>query len=431
MEKIFSLYLLLSFCHSFSYSQQQVIDKVAAVVDDEIILMSEVQNYAYYEAMNQKIDPLKDAAAYKKIQDRILDALINQKVLLAQAVFDSVTVDEGQVDQALEQQIQERIKQAGGEQALESAMGKTIKELKKMYRNDVKKQLLTQKIQQSRFSNIKVSRNEIENYYRAHKDSFQEVGESISFSHILMEIKPGETAFEDARKLASAVLDSIRKGANFAEMAKKYSSDPGSAKKGGDLGWFNRHDFVKEFAEAAVKLEIGEMSGLVKTQFGWHIIQLMERAGDKIKTRHILFGVATTAQDKTNTKEKLLAIRKNILDEKQSFEEAVMKYSDDNTKKGNMGNLGWIEVSQLNERGQPFLKAAKELKKNEISEPFEGDFGFHIIRLNDRRDKRRISLKDDWQTIESMALQSKQAEEMNKWLTQIRSKFYVDIRMDH
>ncbi len=188
---------------------------------------------------------------------------------------------------------------------------------------------------------------------------------------------------------------------------------------------------MKEFAEAAVKLEIGEMSGLVKTQFGWHIIQLMERAGDKIKTRHILFGVATTAQDKTNTKEKLLAIRKNILDEKQSFEEAVMKYSDDNTKKGNMGNLGWIEVSQLNERGQPFLKAAKEMKKDEISEPFEGDFGFHIIRLNDRRDKRRISLKDDWQTIESMALQSKQAEEMNKWLTQIRSKFYVDIRMDH
>lgn len=431
MKLFFSLmFFLMSICHCTVSAQKQVIDKIAAVVDDEIILMSEVQNYAYFEAMNQKINPDKDIEAYKKIESKILDALINQKILLAQAVFDSVTVDEGQVDQALEQQIKDRIQQAGGEQALESYLGKTIKELKKLYRSDVKKQLLTQKIQSSRFSNIKVSRTDIENYYNAHKDSFPEVGESINFSHILLEIKPGETAFEDARKLAADILDSIKKGTDFGAMAKKYSSDPGSAKKGGELGWFNRADFVKEYSEAALKLEQGEISGLVKTQFGWHIIQLQEKAGDKIKTRHILIGVATSANDKSNTKEKLKTIRQDILDGKISFEDAVMKYSDDNTKKGNLGNLGWIELSALNERGQPFLKAVKEIKKGEISDPFEGDFGFHIIRLNDQRDKRKLSLKDDWQTIESMALQSKQADEMNKWLKHIRSRFYIDIRMD-
>lgn len=427
---------LLTAClliHLFSmhhlFSQSGVIDRIAAVVDDEIILLSEVQSYAYFEAMNQKIDSEKNPEAYREIQVRVLDGLINQKILIAQAIFDSVTVEESQVEQALENQIQERIKQAGGEQALESYLGKSIKEIRKLYRQDVRKQLLAQKIQNSRFGNIKVSRSEIEKYFEAHKDSFPEIGESISFSHILMEIKPGEEAFEEARKQAQAVLDSIRKGADFAEMARRYSTDPGSARKGGELGWFNRSDFVKEYADAVGKLEVGEISGLVKTQFGWHIVQLQDKAGEKIKTRHILFGVATTNQDKTRAKETLMRIRKDILDGKLNFEEAVLRFSDDPTKKGNMGNLGWIEVASLNERGQAFLRAAKELKKGEISEPFEGEFGFHIIRLNDRRDKRRVTLKDDWQTIEAIALQAKQSEEMNKWLKQIRSRFYVDIRV--
>lgn len=410
-------------------AQEQIIDKIAAVVDDEVILLSEVQNYAYFEAMNQKIDPTKDPDAYKAIEKNVLDALINQKIMLAQAMMDSIVIENSQVEQALEQQLKERIQQAGGEQALEKYLGKSLKDIRKMYRENVRKQLLAQKIQQTRFQNIKVSRSEIEHYYRQRKDSLPEVGASINFSHILLEIKPGAEAFEEAGKTAALILDSLKNGADFAAMAKRYSTDPGSGKKGGDLGWFNRSDFVKEFADAASRLEPGEMSGLVKTQFGWHIIQMIEKAGEKIHVRHILIGVATTEQDKKNTRKKLAAIRQDILDNKISFENAVMQYSDDDTKKGNLGNLGWIEIQSLNERGKPFLKAAETLKKDEISEPFEGDFGYHIIRLNDRRDRRTLDLKEDWQTIEQMALQEKQYQEMNKWLKQIRNRFYIDIRM--
>jgi len=421
--------LSLLLTHSI-IAQRQVIDRIAAVVDDEIILVSDVQSYAYFEAVNQKIDPEKDKDAYAKLEKTVLENLINQKILLAQAKLDSIKIEDSQIESALEQQIQQRVQQAGGEEALEKYLGKSLKEIKRLYRNTVKKQLLTQKIQSTRFQDIKVSRSEIENFYKTFQDSLPEVGASINISHILMEVKAGDDAFNEAQTTAQLVLDSIKRGGNFEALAKAYSSDPGSAKKGGDLGWFSRSDFVKEFAEAAVKLEPGEMSGLVKTQFGYHIIQLLEKNGDKIHTKHILIGVGTTKADKVATKEKLSKIRQDILDGKLSFENAVMQYSDDNTKKGNLGNLGWIEIATLeNNMGKVFLKVAQSLKNDEISEPFETDFGFHMVRLNDQRSKRKMNLRDDWQAIENMALNQKQSKEMDKWIAEIRNKFFIDVRI--
>lgn len=409
------------------WPQKQVVDKIAAVVDDEIILMSEVNNYAYFEAANQKLDAQKDTAAYNKIVFKVLDALINQKILLAQAKVDSVVIDEAQVDQTLDQQIQERVQQAGSEQALEKYLGKSIKEIRKTYRSNVRKQLLTQRIQSSRFQDVKISRSEVEQFFKTYKDSLPEIGESINISHILMEVKPGDAAFEQARVKAAQVMDSLRAGSDFAAMAKTYSTDPGSGRKGGDLGWFNRSDFVKEFADAAVRLEPGEMSGLVRTQFGYHVIQMIEKAGEKIHVRHILIGVTTTGADKDSTLARLQRLRQDLLEQKLTFEEAALKYSDDPAKKGNMGNLGWIEIASFQEKA--FLAACEPLKIGECSDVFETTFGFHIVKMIDRRDRRAANLRDDWQSIESMAMQQKQSREMEKWLSQIRSRFYIDIRL--
>lgn len=409
------------------FSQRQLIDKVVAVVDDEVILASELQQYAYFEAQNQKINPQDEPNVYAAIEKKVLEALINQKILLAQARLDSVVIEDTQVEQTLDQQIQERVQQAGGEPELEKYLGKSIKEIRKLYRANVKKQLLTQKIQSSRFIDVKVSRTEVENFFVTNKDSLPEVGASINISQILLEIKPGEAAFEESKKTTLTLLDSIRKGADFAQLAKAFSSDPGSGKKGGDLGWYNRTDFVKEFAEAAVRLEPGEISDAVRTEFGYHIIQMIEKNVEKIHVRHILIGVPLTAQDKTAAKDKLDKIRQDILDEKITFEKAALEYSDDPAKKGNLGNLGWIEVATFQDKS--FLKVSQSLKTGEISQSFETNFGFHIIKLNDKRDQRKLTLKEDWQSIESMALRQKQFKEMEKWIAQIRSKFYVDIRL--
>lgn len=420
-------FVLCVLATSTGFSQKQVVDKIAAVVDDEVILASEVNNYAYFEALNQKVNPQTDTAAYHRITRKVLDAMINQKILLAQAKLDSLVVDESQVDQTLDQQIQERIQQAGSEQALEKYLGKTIKEIRKLYRSSIRKQLLTQKIQSTRFQDVKVSRSEVEQFFESYKDSLPEIGESINISHVLMEVKPGEAAFGEARIKAVQLLDSIRGGSDFASLAKTHSTDPGSARKGGDLGWFNRADFVKEFADAAVRLEPGEVSDVVRTQFGYHIIQMIEKTGDRIHVRHILIGVATTTSDKDSTRQRLTTLRQSILDSALSFEDAALKYSDDPAKKGNLGSLGWIEIASFQDKA--FLAACSDLPKGQISDVFETTFGFHIVRMNDRRDRRRVNLRDDWQSIESMALQQKQSREMEKWISQIRSKFYVDIRL--
>lgn len=421
---VFVLTLLIT---SQLFAQRQLIDKVVAVIDDEVILESELQQYAYFEAQNQKINPLTSPEEYARIEKKVLEALINQKILLAQAKLDSIVIEDTQVEQTLDQQIQERVQQAGGEQELEKYLGKSIKEIRKLYRANVKKQLLTQKIQSSRFNDIKISRTEVENFFDAHKDSLPEAGASINISQILIEIKPGEEAFEESRKTAVVLLDSIKKGADFAQLAKVFSSDPGSGKKGGDLGWYNRTDFVKEFAEAAVRLEPGELSDVVRSEFGYHIIQMIEKNVEKIHVRHILIGVPTKPQDRTAAKERLEKIRQDILDGTITFEKAALQYSDDPAKKGNLGNLGWIEIATFQEKN--FLKISQSLKIAEISQPFETSFGFHILKLNDKREQRKLILKEDWQNIENMALRQKQFKEMEKWIAQIRSKFYVDIRM--
>ncbi|MBL7995517.1 peptidylprolyl isomerase [bacterium] len=421
---LFTLTFLIA---SQLFAQRQLIDKVVAVVDDEVILASELQQYVYFEAQNLKITPQSDPDEFAKIEKRVLEALINQKILLAQAKLDSIVIDDSQVEQTLDQQIQERAQQAGGEQELEKYLGKSIKEIRKLYRANVKKQLLTQRIQSSRFNDFKISRSEVENFFENNKDSLPEVGTSINISQILVEIKPGKEAFEESRKTAVILLDSIRKGADFAQLAKIFSGDPGSGKKGGDLGWYNRSDFVKEFAEAAVRLEPGEISDVVRTEFGYHIIQMIEKNVEKIHVRHILISVPTTPQDKTAAKERLEKIRQDIVDDKITFEKAALQYSDDPAKKGNLGNLGWIEIATFQDKS--FLKVSQSLAIGEISQPFETNFGFHILKLNDKREQRKLNLKEDWQNIESMALRQKQFKEMEKWIVQIRSKFYVDVRL--
>ena len=410
------------------YAQErQLLDRIVAVVDEEVILASELQQYTYMEAASRKINPQVDSEAFLQLEHQVLEALINQKIMLAQAKHDSILIDDNQVENALDNQIQERIQQAGGEKELENYLGKSVKELRRLYKNTVKKQMLTQRIQSSKFNDVKISRAEVEQFFEANKDSFPEVGESVNLSQILLEVKAGKDAFEEARKTAQMLLDSIKRGADFGQLARTFSNDPGSARRGGELGWYNRGDFVKEFADAAVRLEPGELSGVVRTQFGYHIIQMIAKNVDKINVRHILIAVGTTEADKALTKAQLSDIRQDILDGKISMEDAAIKYSDDPAKKGNLGNLGWIEVATFQDKA--FLTASSALQIGEISEPFETQFGFHIIKLNDRRAKRSVNLKEDWQSIESVALRHKQEREMEKWLAGIRKKYFVDIRL--
>lgn len=421
------LFLIWAVCLPGAFAQQQMIDRIAAVVDDEIILESEVNQYALNLAYSYKINPQTDPDKFETLKKQAIDILVNQKILLAQAKLDSIEVSEDQVEQTLNDNLQNMIKQFGSQKAFEEYYGLSLERIRKQYRDEVRKQIMVQQIQGKKFRNVSVSRSEIEDFFSVYRDSLEDVGESVNISHILMEIKPGEETLKKALDKAKLLVDSLNAGSSFERLAKEYSDDPGSASKGGELGWFDRNAFVKEFAQAATALEVGERSGIVKTEYGFHIIQLQGKKGNQINTRHILIASSPGEEDKIATFEKLTQVRQDILDGKITFEEAAQQYSDDPEKKGNQGNLGWIEVNTMKE--QAYLDAIAGLQIGEICQPFETAFGLHIVLLKGTRGRRKVNLKEDWQFVEQLALEKKRADEFQNWLQSIKKDFYIDVRM--
>jgi peptidyl-prolyl cis-trans isomerase SurA len=251
---------------------------------------------------------------------------------------------------------------------------------------------------------------------------------SIDISHILMQITPSEKSIEEAFLKISQIKEKLDNGENFADLASQYSEDPGSAKSGGELGFVSRGTLVKEFEETAFSLEEGEISEIVQTQFGFHIIQLLERQGERINVRHILIQLQPTPQDELVVIEKLNTIKNTIETTDSTFEDLALQYSADPNVQQDRGRLGVFEEGgfQIVE----FENAIQDLNIGEISSPFKTDFGYHIVKLNNRQDARQYSLSEDWEKIEQWALQDKREKDFNNWLAELRQEIPVVVKVE-
>ena len=406
--------------------QGQIVDGIAAIVGDEVVLRSEVNQYTIQTALQMGIDIQKNPEKLKALKKQVLENLIVQKILLQKAKEDSIEVDDSQVDQALDNQIQQWIQQMGSQEKVEEYFGGSLSKIKRRFREDVKNRMLVDKLQQEKFQKIHISRPEVEQFYRTMKDSLPVQGPSVNISHILLTVKPSPQAKKEAYQRAEAILQQIKNGADFAELAKKYSEDPGSAAKGGDLGFVKRGDLVKPFEEVAFNLKPGQVSGIVETQFGYHIIQLLERKGEKIHVRHILIRVVPTEQDELAVVKEIKELYKKAKSG-ADFAELAKKYSDDATTKDKGGELGWFQLDQL--KVKEFRAVAETLKVGEVSEPFKTRFGYHILKMNDRREGGKMSLDKDWEQIEQWALARKRNQEFQKWVQSLRKNVYIDVKM--
>ncbi|MBD3223110.1 MAG: parvulin peptidyl-prolyl isomerase, partial [Caldithrix sp.] len=289
----------------------------------------------------------------------------------------------------------------------------------------IKEQLLVEKVRAQKFRDITVSRREVEAFYNTYKDSLPQKQQTVDISHILMTVEPSDEAQAKAYEKISTIYDKLKNGANFTEMAKQYSEDPGSAQRGGDLGMISRGDFVTEFESAAFKLNDGEMSDIVQTQFGYHIIKMIERRGEKIHTRHILIQLSPTQEDEKRVINKLKEVRQRILDG-ADFGEMALKHSDDDNVKSDKGHLGVFEVDKL--AIEEFKSIVRNLEPGEISQPFKTQYGYHIVRLNDKQSNRKFSLEDDWQQIRQFAINMKMQEEYQDWIEKLKEKTAIEIR---
>lgn len=413
------------FCMILPLYAQQSLDRIIAVVDREVITESDLNFTVQQLAVQNRLDPTS-----KELRDRVLDGMINDKLVLAQAIEDSVIVTDEEVTERLEQQITRMMYQVGGQQKLEEAYGMTVNRMKRdfQFRELIRKQMLVQKIQQQRQMQLSVSRREVDEFFATYKDSIPQVPMEFELSHIYIEPKPDSTVLKAMLENAQKIADSIKAGGDFAEFAKRYSSD-GSAEQGGDLGFARRGSFVKEFEEVAFTLGVNEISKPVKTQFGYHIIQLVERRGDAVRTRHILFPLQMSQANDDSAIALLGRLRAAAITD-SNFGVLARKFSEDNDTKDVGGDLGRVAADQLDPAFADFVKAAKA---GDISEPrkltVQNKYGYHIIFVRSVTKEHTINLNDDYKRLEQLALQFKLSTTYERWVDDLRKTIYWEKKL--
>jgi peptidyl-prolyl cis-trans isomerase SurA len=363
--------------------------------------------------------------------------MIIQKLMLNQAEKDSVVTTDAAVDGELNKKIRYFVSQMGSIEKLEQYLGKSITEIKDEFRDKIRDQLVIQQMQGKIAGDIKVTPSDVKAYYeQIPADSLPLIESEIQVAQILKKPPVNEVERQRVRKEIQEIRQKIIDGRSFNSMAAFYSEDVVSAAKGGELGFVNRGDLVPEFEATAFALKGKEISDVIETMYGFHIIQLIERRGESINVRHILISPKASSADLDKARMKLDSISQLIRLGKISFEEAALKYSDDADSKNNGGILinaatgsTFFEISQMD---QSLFFVVDKLKIGEISEPTvvrvgEKKEAYRIVMVKARTEPHRANLKEDYQRIQSAAEAEKKEKIVADWIDRKRSSFFVKI----
>ena len=419
MKKIIYIILLINLV----FSQEEILlDRVASVVENKIVLMSDVVLAANAVAAQQKINPNTSPTIYKKLLEDSRESMVEQLLIIEMAEQDSVEILDKDVDKALNQQIENIISQTGGKEQAEAVLGKKISEFKRSYRDDMRGKLLAEKYTSSLTSSISVSRGDVVDFYNTYKDSIPSFPTLYKTHHILLEIKPSEKSQKTAYKKTLNIKKEITQGLSFEEAAKKYSSDPGSKDKGGNLGYVSRGVFVDEFEKVVFTVEKNKLTDPVKTQYGYHLIEVLERTGEKVLARHILIRNEITDFDKKETYEKANKI-KNSIKSFDDFYKAAQEFSDDKTSNSNGGLLGMIDLEYY--QVPEIKKVIKDINIKTISSPTLTNFGYHLIWVENIKEGGTPDLENNWLDLKEMALNKKKSDWYNNWIQGVKNKFYI------
>ncbi len=417
----------------FAQNDKAVIDRVVATVGGEIILLSEVQEQYSYAKKEQPTLP-------EEYQCVVLQNLIVQKLLVNQAKLDSLEVK----DEEVEAQIDARIERLRAyfnqdDKAIEEFYGQSVDQMKVQLSTDMRNQILAERMQGKVTEKSTITPLEVQRFFsNIPKDSLPYFNAEVEFREIVY--KPKVNAEEHAKahsRIADLHKRIAEQGEDFAELAKKFSDDPGSGAQGGDLGFQKRGTFVPEFEAMAYKLEANQLSPVIETDFGFHIIQLLERRGNLIHCRHILIKPEITEADMDAAKAKLDSIRQQIRDGKITFGEAVKKFGDKNQRSFNndgrvanprTGN-SFFEVADLE---TSVFFAIDGVKEGDVADPFrfkapDGSEQFRLVQLGSRSKPHKADLKLDYGKIQMAALEQKKGEYTEKWVLEKLNSTYLGV----
>jgi peptidyl-prolyl cis-trans isomerase SurA len=412
-------------------SQGKIIDQVVAVVGNSEILESDLVNQYLNARMQGNIQGTE-----QQMKCSILESLLYSKLMLAQAQFDSLTVDQTQVTAELEARISTFINRFGSQEAMEKYYGKSMEDIKSELHDIIKDQLLSQQVQQKIISNVTVTPSEVSDFYKSlPKDSIPLIKTEYVIRQIVLS---PPVSVEEKLRVKKELLElrkRILNGESFSTMAILYSEDPNSAKKGGELGFFGPGQLYPQYEAAARKLEPGQISDVVETKAGYHIIQMIAKKGDYFNTRHILLIPKVSPLALQKAKDKLDSIAKLIRSDSMSFDEAVKKFSQgpDKNSGGYMLNQQTGGVEFQGEQLDPQVSfTISNMKQGEISNavPFKTDDNkdaFRILYLEKKIESHRANLKMDYNKIEKWALMDKQQKAIDNWINDKAQNTYIRI----
>jgi peptidyl-prolyl cis-trans isomerase SurA len=431
-------YLLISlllFNWAVSYSQSQSsqpdvnIDKIIAKVDDYIILKSDLEK-AYLEFLS------RGEYGGSNIKCQILESLVINKMLVAKAEIDSVIVSELEVASSLQNRMNYMISQIGSEEELEKFYGKTMEQIEEELRDDMREQLTIQRMQSEITSNIKVTPAEVKKFFGTiPKDSLPYFSTEVSVGQLVIKPEAGQEQKDKVVKQLLEIRGRLLRGESFGELARLYSEDPGSATRGGELPFYRRGELAPEFEATAMTMKPGELSMPVKTDFGYHLIELIEKRGNLFKSRHILIIPKPSLKDIENAENKLDSIRNLVVSDSMTFRNAAKEFSDDQLTSGKGGFFadqeGNTRVSVETLDPNVFF-TIDTMKIGSITEPLryteaDGNTAFRILYYENRVPPHQANLKDDYQKIATAASNEKRARIMNEWFLGARDDVYIEV----
>lgn len=417
-----------------SSGDDEVIDEIVAVVDDDIVLRSEVDGLVQNMAQQQNTQPTD------RMWVQALNQVVNQQVLAARARQDTtIQVTDQQVEQAMDRQINQMVQQIGGEEQLEQMYGQSLLQIREDLREDFRGQLLAQRMQQQRIQSVRITPSEVEAWFRQFpEEELPELPDIVRLAHIVKYPEVSEDAQQEAREIVSSIRDSIVVGgADFAEMARQFSDDQGSVRQGGRYPDYEIGDLVPEFGAVAARLPIGEISEPFRTQFGFHIMRVNSRRGDQVDFNHILIQVDERSANIAPALEFLSTIRDSIVTHNQPFDRMARRHSEEERSAEYGGRVLDPQSGErdlfLDRLDPSWQRTIRTLEPGEISEPREaqlldGARAAHIVRLQQFTPAHRVSLQTDYERIREFALRDKRAERIQRWIDGLREDMHVEFR---
>ncbi len=432
MKKIYLLVVALVGVMLHVSAQNNTIDKVVAVVGNNIVLESDV-NRDYVQYLYSGRTPDID------IKCKILQNVLTQKLLKQQAELDSIAVEDGQVDDEIGKRMRSMVQRAGGQDRLEQFLNKSLLQYKDEIRPDIKNELIAQKMQSKITENVNVTPLEVEKYFKSLGDSVPQFNTEVEVGEIVLDPKLTKAEKQKFKDKIEGLRKRIVAGDDFAVLAKTYSEDAGSASDGGDIGFFDRSTNVKEFTAWAFKLKAGEISPVFETEYGYDFLQVIERRGEQVHARHLLIIPVTTPESLTRLQASADSIYTKIEKNQLTFANAANVYSDDKQSKFNGGMMmnaddvrNRTTVIPVDKLDPATFLVIDSMKVGEISKPTlytgpDGKEHYRILYLKSKVPPHKANLVQDYPKIRDAAQQDKVNKTLSEWFESRRDKTYIKI----